>query len=110
MKRETVEVAQARIPSPEIVKRDADAHVAQFRQRRPGRLGILEQHRLGYFDLEPVGGQTGHREGLLDHCADAAAAELDGRKVYGDTDIRRPFGAFSASATKDLTADLNDNA
>ena len=52
--RDLLQVSERGIAGAEIVDRDADAHLAQFRQHPVTALAIDHQRILGHLDREPV--------------------------------------------------------
>src|SRR5262249_12450775 len=50
--RQAAQVAEARVPGPEVIDGDAHAAVAQASQDAHRVLGFLHDHRLGEFELE----------------------------------------------------------
>ena len=74
VERETAQIAERRIAGAEIVHRDPHAELAQLVQGRQRRVGVLQQHRLGDLELQPLGAQAGGRQRARDHLHQIAAA------------------------------------
>ena len=54
VERETAQIAQRRITGAKIVERDLDAHRAELVQDRKRPLAVLQQHRFGDLQFEPM--------------------------------------------------------
>ena len=59
VEREALQIAQRGKAGAEIVERDAHADGAELMQDGERGLVVMDQHRLGDFDLQPVGRQAG---------------------------------------------------
>ena len=59
VEREAPQIAQRRIAGAEIVHGNAGAERAQLMQRRQRGVGVLQHHRLGDLQLQPIGAQLG---------------------------------------------------
>ena len=93
------------MPKSSIEMRTPSAQAAQRSQRR---LGIGEQQRLGYFDLQPAGIESCLGKRRLDLFEQVAVAELDGRQVDRHPDVIRPLGGRAACLAQNPFADRHD--
>ena len=110
VERQALQVAEARVAGAEIVERDAHAEIADLVQEQARRARVLEQHRLGDFDLEPARVEAGFAQHLLDRLDDVAAAELAGRQVDGHAHMVRPRRARPAGLAQHPFAEIDDQA
>ncbi len=108
--REGLQVAERGEAGAEIVERERDAEVGELLHRCEIGLGIVEKHRLGDFELQPLGPQAGAAQ-RVDHRRDeAAAGELAGGDVDGDAHVARPARRLGAGGPDDPFAERVDQA
>ena len=90
VERERAQIAERGISGAEIVHRDAHAERAQLMQHGDDRLVVLQQHRLGDLQLQPVRRKSRRGERLRHGRDQSAVAELHRREVHRDLDRVRP--------------------
>src|SRR5207249_3723388 len=71
--RKAPEIAERGIAGAEIVERDANAELAQLAERPQHAIALVHHHRLGDFELQPVGRHAGKGK-RRDHAAGETAA------------------------------------
>ena len=80
--REVLQVRQARVPGAEIVDRHREAFLAQVLQHLLDRVEVVQQARLGDFELDPLGLAAGLAHDLRDALRQVLAIELAAGKVH----------------------------
>ena len=110
VERETAQIAQRRIAGSEIVHRDPDAEAAKLVQNRQRRLAVLQQHRLGDLQFEPVRRKAGGLQRCLHRRYQVGILELHRRKIDGDADVLRPSRRIHAGLPQHPLADRHDQA
>jgi hypothetical protein len=66
-------------------------------QRREGRVGVVQHHRFGDLQFQPVGRQTGFVQCVCNRGNQVPAFELRQREIDGDPHLAWP-GAIAADA------------
>ncbi len=105
-----MQVAQARIPRPEIVEGDPDPEFLEAAQCIVHAGDVAQEGGLGDLDLEPVRREPGLGESLADGARNVRAIELPRRDVDRDVDVGRPVPASATRLFQDQLAHLHDGA
>ena len=108
VEREPLQIAEGRKAGAEIVQRDADTNGAKLMQDRQRALVVMDQHRLGDFDLEPLWRQARGGECARDPQRQRRRLQLDRRDVDGQPDMRRPAGGLGTGGLHDPVAEFVD--
>jgi hypothetical protein len=108
--RERAQVAEARIAGAEIVHRDPHAQRGEPLEQRAHPGLVVEQHRFGDLQLEPLRLEPGHGQRRDRHRDKVAALHLRGRKVDRDLDPVRPACRIAAGLAQHPFADRDDQA
>src|SRR5262249_55613121 len=87
---ELAQVAQRRIPRPEVVKDNLDAKLSKLTEGCERTLGVPQHHRFGDLQLEAMRSDAGMRYRALDHLQQARALELRRRQVDRNFDVLGP--------------------
>ena len=105
-----MQVAEARIPGPEVVERDSHPGGMQLRQRIVGPLRVAQQRGFGDLDFEPVRGKAGYFQRIANLAQHVALMELLRREIDRNADGLRPLHGFHAGLAQDPAAEIDDQA
>ena len=105
-----LQIAEARIAGTEIVERELHADRLQAADHVVDMFVVAEEHALGDFQLQPLGGKAGIAEHRPDHRRQRMRLELHRRQVDRDGHLLRPLRRFGAGGPQHPFADLVDQA
>ena len=110
VEREGAQIAERGIAGSEVVHGDARTQRAQGVQLLDHLIGAVEQHVFSYLEIEALRIETGSLQRLLHRLQDIADAELHGRQIDRELDVRRPLDRVAAGPLQHVVAERRDEA
>ena len=104
VEREVPQVSQGRIARTKVIQRYSNADGAQLLKDCQNIRFIVQQHRLGDFQIKPTGRQPGGRQRAHRQLDEVPISELSCRQVHRDTYGLRPFCGVRARRTQNPLA------
>ena len=108
VEREAAKITQRRITSAEIIHRNADTERTQLMKSFQSSFGVLHQHRLGDFQLQPMRGQLRCGQRAQHRRQEILAGQLCWREIDGDANFIRPRRCILAGSPDDPFAEGDD--